>query len=74
MARQPGNVLGILIWAATVITSTFLTFAFYIDKPTEAWYALSEEEQRNLLARLDDCNRQVGSRLGTKWESPVRGA
>jgi hypothetical protein len=33
-----------------------------IGKPTAAWYALSEEEQRDLLTRLDDCNAQVGGK------------
>jgi hypothetical protein len=35
----------------------------FMVKPTEAWYEAVGEEQRNLLAKLDDCNAQVGATI-----------
>lgn len=38
------------------------TYKFWMSKPTEAWYQLSEEEQNKHSAQLQDALQQVGGK------------
>ena len=48
-------------------------YHFFLAKPTEAWYQLSQEEQNKLFAKVDEARAQVGGKVivvcDSRWAS-----
>jgi hypothetical protein len=44
-------------------------YKLYLGKPSEAWYQLSQEEQANLLAKVEELLEKVGGKTVVMCDS-----